>query len=249
MDLKIGKKEFKLNLFPFPCKYDFSQFLNKNLFTDAILISSDYKLFPVHKIILASCSDYFNSLFKDNLNNNNLNYEGNVKLISDFNCKNRYFDDSNQTDQFIDNEQWKNLEQLSFDAHRFNESSFLSKPNDEVKKRKDKLKFFSTKFKIQKKSVNSNLDQMNLNNLFIESNSSIQNSKFKVFFPDINSKILKIILDLLYTGNFDEINHSNLFDVILALDRLCMNEMLRILCHFLVETIKIDNCIGKSTFN
>ena len=232
-----------------------------------MLISSDYRSFPVHKILLASCSDYFKQLFIDNLNNNFSSEQDQVKseifegdhinqVEIDVDTSNdRSSLNQSQEDNELDSNASDRLKSSkSNKVHQSTGQCDVSSMNHKLRKKTEKIKNFFLKSR-KKGDFSStktisldfvlNGSDPNLNRLFIKSNTLMQaNTKFQVYFPDIDSSMLSIVIHFVYTGEFgEEINQSNLFELIRTFDRLALNEILKILSQFLIRLIRIDNCI------
>ena len=66
---KMAEKfQLKWNDFSTNVVRSFSSLRNDNDFSDVTLVSDDQRKIPAHKVVLATCSEYFKKILKDNQN-------------------------------------------------------------------------------------------------------------------------------------------------------------------------------------
>lgn len=72
-----------------------------------------------------------------------------------------------------------------------------------------------------------------------------ENQVNEVYFPDIRSDIMEIIINFIYTGQLHSVTVDNFESLLRAVDRLEVNGVLSKCYNYLIDSINFQNCIRK----
>ena len=72
-----------------------------------------------------------------------------------------------------------------------------------------------------------------------------ENQVNEVYFPDIRSDIMEMIINFIYTGQLHSVTVDNFESLLRAVDRLEVNGVLSKCYSYLIDSINFQNCIRK----